>query len=103
MIMAKKRQPTYGELAKHIEKMKADMEKEKARMAEVMASAFMTDTTARKLGDCTDADLKRIMSMLADHVDECLDKLKAEKQDKAAARAAAPQAQPATTEQFGTV
>ena len=60
--------------------MQADMEKEKERMAGVIAKAFMSDQTAAKLGRCSDADLKRVVSMLAGHIDECLAKLDAEKQ-----------------------
>lgn len=82
--MAKKKQLSYGEMQKQMEKMAADMEKEKERMAGVMAAAFMTDATAAKLGNRSDADLKRIMSMLAGHIDECIATLDAEKQARAA-------------------
>lgn len=78
--MAKKKQPTYAQMARLMEKMLSDMEKEKERMAWVMATAFLDDQTAVKLGDYTDAELKRIMSMLAGHVDECIAKLENEKQ-----------------------
>lgn len=83
--MAKKRQPTYSEMVRLMEKMQSDMEKEKERMAGVMAAAFMTDQTAVKLGDCSDAELRRVMSMLAGYVDECMAKLDAEKRSRSAA------------------
>lgn len=82
--MSRKKQQTYGEMAQSIEKMQAEMEKEKARMAGVMAKAFMSDQVAVKLGGCSDADLKRVVSMLAGYVDECLEKLDAEKRSRSA-------------------
>ncbi len=80
--MSKKKQQSYGEMAQSIEKMRAEMEKEKERMAGVMVKALLTDQTAVKLGNCTDAELKRVMSMLAGYVDECLVTLAAEKQSR---------------------
>ena len=44
----------------------------------------MTDEIALKLGNRSDADLKRIMSMLVGYVDECVASLDAEKQARAA-------------------
>lgn len=87
--MSRKKQPTYSEMAESVEKMLVEMQKEKERMAGVMVKALLDDQVAVKLGRCTDAELKRVMSMLAGHVDECLAVLDAEKQ----ARNAAPQQQ----------
>lgn len=80
--MAKKKQQNYGEMVKSIAKIQAEMEKEKERMAGVMVKALMTDQVAVTLGNCTDAELKKVMSMLAGHVDECLAALETEKQSK---------------------
>ena len=80
--MAKKKQPTYGEMARHIEKIQEDMKKEKERMTGVMATALMDNQAAIKLGDYSDADLKRIMSMLDGYVDECIVKFETEKQGR---------------------
>ena len=84
--MAKKKQPSYGEMKEQMARMAAEMEKEKERMAGVMVKALLNDQTAVKLGNCTDVELKRVMSMLADHVDECLETLAAEKRSRAAAQ-----------------
>lgn len=80
--MAKKKQQSYGDIAQSVKALVAQMEAEKERMAGVMAKAFMTDDVAVKLGGCTDAELKKVVSMLAGHVDECLAVLDAEKQAK---------------------
>ncbi len=80
--MSKKKQQSYGDMAQSIEKMRAAMEKEKERMAGVMVKALLTDQTAVKLGNCTDAELKRVMSMLAGHVDECLAALEADRRTR---------------------
>ena len=66
-------------MVRMIEKMQADMKKEKERMAGVMAVALLDDKVAVKLGDFSDTDLRRIMSLLAGHVDECVAVLNAEK------------------------
>ena len=70
--MSRKKQPSYGEMKEQAAKIAAEMEKEKERLAGVMAKAFMNDQVAVKLGGCSDADLKRVVSMLAGYIDECL-------------------------------
>ena len=83
--MSRKKQPSYGEMKEQAAKIAAEMEKEKERLAGVMAKAFMNDQVAVKLGGCSDADLKRVVSMLAGYIDECLAKLDAEKQARTGA------------------
>lgn len=56
--------------------------KERERMAGVMAAALLNNQTASKLGDYSDTDLRRIMSMLSGHIDECIKMLEVEKQAK---------------------
>ena len=80
--MAKKKHTTYGAMIRQIERMQADMKKERERMAGVLATALLNDQVAVKLGDYPDADLRRIMSMLSGHIDECIEALEAEKQAK---------------------
>lgn len=88
--MSKKKQQSYGEMKVQIEKMAADMAREKERMAGVMAKALLDDHAAVKLGGYSDTDLKNIMRMLAGHIDECVAELEAEKQ--ARKRSSAPSA-----------
>ena len=83
--MSRKKQPSYGEMKEQAAKIAAEMEKDKERLAGVMAKAFMNDQVAVKLGGCSDADLKRVVSMLAGYIDECLAKLDAEKQARTGA------------------
>ena len=70
--MARKKQPSIAEMQNRMQELAAEITKEKERMAGVMAKAFLTDEIAAKLGDRSDAELKRIMSMLTVHVDECV-------------------------------
>ena len=51
-------------------------------MAGVMAGALLDDRAAAKLGDYSDTDLRRIMSLLAGHIDESIATLEAEKRAK---------------------
>lgn len=97
--MSTKKRQTYNSMAKVIAEMQAKMDKERQRMAGVMADALLDGDGAAKLGDYNDTDLRRIMSMLAGYIDPCIKKLESEKQAKAA-RAEAPQpgqAQPPQT------
>lgn len=80
--MAKKKQTTYGKMLHQMEQTQAKMEKERERMASVMATALLNDQAAVKLGDYSNTDLRRIMSMLFGHIDECIKMLEAEKQAK---------------------
>ena len=80
--MSKKRQPTYGEMSRLMEQMWANMAREKERMAKVMAGALLDDRAAAKLGDYSDTDLKRIMSLLVGHIDDSIASLEAERRAK---------------------
>lgn len=82
--MAKKKHTTYGAMIRQMERMQADMKKERERMAGVLATALLNDQVAVQLGDYPDADLRRIMSMLSvsGYIDECIKMLEAEKQAK---------------------
>lgn len=78
--MSRKKQQTYGEMARLMADMQKKMEAEKGRMAEVMASALLDDKAAALLGDFSDADLRRVMVLLAGHVEACAAQVNAEKQ-----------------------
>lgn len=82
--MAKKKQTTYGSMIRLMGQMQIRIKKEKERMAGVMATALLDDQTAVKLGDYSDTDLRRIMSILSvsGYIDECIKMLEAEKQAK---------------------
>lgn len=80
--MSRKKQQTYGEMARLMAEMQEKMKKEKERMAGVMASALLDDKAAALLGDFSDADLRRVMVLLAGHVEQCAAQVKAEKQPK---------------------
>ncbi|WP_304961077.1 hypothetical protein [uncultured Parabacteroides sp.] len=82
--MAKKKHRSIAEMQDRMNELVAEIKEEKERMAGVMAKAFLTDEIALKLGNRSDADLKRIMSMLVGYVDECVASLDAEKQARAA-------------------
>ena len=78
--MAKKKQQTYGSMARTVADMLAKMEEEKKRMSEVMATALLDDKAAAVLGDFSDADLRRVMVLLAAHVEDCAVQVQKEKQ-----------------------
>ncbi len=82
--MAKKKQTTYGNMIRLMDQMQVKIKKERERMAGVMAAALLDDQTAVKLGDYSDTDLRRIMSILSasGYIDECIKMLEAEKQTK---------------------
>lgn len=82
--MAKKKQTTYGNMIRLMDQMQVKIKKERERMAGVMAAALLDDQTAVKLGDYSDTDLRRIMSILSvsGYIDECIKMLEAEKQAK---------------------
>lgn len=103
--MSRKKQQTYGEMVRLMAKMQNEMQKEKQRMADVMASALLDSSAAVKLGDYGDADLRRIMAMLSVHIDDCIRQLDLEKQakkDKAKTANVTPKTDvPANTETKG--
>ena len=104
--MSRKKQQTYGEMARLMADMQKKMEAEKGRMAEVMASALLDDTAAALLGDFSDADLRRVMVLLAGHVEACAAQVKADKQakkDAAQAPSVVPQQDQGTPQAAGTV
>lgn len=84
--MSRKKQQTYGEMARLMADMKEKMDAEKKRMAGVMASALLDDKAAALLGDFSDADLVRVMGLLAGHVEACAAQVNAEKQARKGAQ-----------------
>lgn len=80
--MAKKKQTTYGDMIRLMDQMQVKIKRERERLAGVMATALLNDQVAIQLGEYADADLRRIMSMLSGHIDECIKRLEAEKEAK---------------------
>ena len=66
-------------MARQLAVMQMRMAEERKRMAKVMAEALLDDMAAAKFGDFSDTDLRRLMSLLAGHIDECVRQLEAEK------------------------
>ena len=77
--MSRKKLQTYGDMSRIIADIQKRMVEEKKRMANVMAEALLDDFSAAKLGDFSDTDLRRLMSLLAGHIDECIEILEQEK------------------------
>ena len=59
--------------------MQSKLTEERKRMSAVMSEALLDDLSAAKLGDYSDHDLRRIMSLLAGHIDSCIEILEQEK------------------------
>ena len=79
-----KKQPSYSQMMKIIEKTQASMQRERERLASVMAAALLSsdDQAAVRLGDLTDNEIKTVMKMLSAHLGDCIDRLEAEKRTK---------------------
>lgn len=84
--MAARKKQTYGDLARSLEATQKRMVAEKERMAAVMAKELMNGETMVYLGDCSDADLRRVMALLSGHVKEYVAQVQAEKQAKKQSR-----------------
>ena len=80
-------------LSKQIEALLAKREKEMARLRDVINKSLMSDDLVTKLGDYSDADLKKIGKILASKVDDCIAQFEKEKAAKSA---------PKTTSASGT-
>lgn len=80
--MSSKKRVTYRDLSDAVAELQIRMEREKERVAAAVSEAFVTNDVALKLGDLSSRDLKRVMKLLAEHVDECLEQLENEKSAK---------------------
>ena len=80
-------------LSKQIEALLAKRDKELARLKDVITNGLLTDELVTKLGDYSDADLKKIGKILASKVDDCIAQFEKEKAAKSA---------PKTTSASGT-
>ena len=69
-------------LSKQIEALLAKRDKELARLKDVITNGLLTDELVTKLGDYSDADLKKIGKILASKVDDCIAQFEKEKADK---------------------
>lgn len=79
--MARKKQ-NYADMLKSMAAMQARMEAEKKRMADIMADALMSSAAAASLGDLSDADIRKVMALLAQHIPDYADQVRAEKRAK---------------------
>lgn len=86
--MARKKQLSYNDMVRAIQEMKERQVRERDRMAQVMAVGLLNSDAAARLGDCSDADLRRIVSYMAEDIDHYMDRLKAEKEARVMARKA---------------
>lgn len=86
--MARKKQLSYNDMARAIQEMQERQVRERDRMATMMAVSLLNSGAASVLGDCSDADLRRIMTFVAEDIDHYMDRLKAEKEAQVMARKA---------------
>ena len=80
--MARKKRESYNDIARIVETAQARMEDEKKRMEKVMVGALLNSDNIVMLGDYSDADLRRIMSMVAADLGKYTARLDAKKQSK---------------------
>ena len=69
--MSKKRE-TYGSITRKLNALLERQEKEKERIARVMADALLTDRVALRIGDFTDTELRKVMRGLTGYLDESI-------------------------------
>lgn len=86
--MAKKKELSYNDMARAIQEMQERQVRERNRMAQVMAINLLNSSAAARLGDCSDADLRRIVAYMAEDIDRYVDRLDAEKRAQHEAREA---------------
>lgn len=91
--MSRKRE-TYGSISRTIRELLEKQEQEKKRMADVMATSLLDNEAAEMLGEYSDADLRRIMQMVAADMGNYISRLEA---DKEAKRKAASDVSPVST------
>ena len=80
--MARKKQLKYNDIERAIKEMQEQQEKEKKRIESVMVGRLLTREAAVILGDYSDADLKRIISMILSDIPTDAARLDAEKQNR---------------------
>lgn len=86
--MARKKQLSYNDMARAIQEMQERQVKERERMANMMAVSLLNGGAAARLGDYSDADLRRIVAYMAEDIDRYIDRLDAEKKAQNEARKA---------------
>lgn len=74
---------SYNDMSRAIREMQERQERERNRMAQVMSVSLLNSSAAAILGDCSDADLRRIMALVADDIGTYMDRLNAEKKARA--------------------
>ena len=86
--MPRKKQMTYGDMAKELAEIRERMAGERERMARVMCEGLLTGEAAEALGYCSDADLRKIMGYVAQDMGKYVARLEVEKEMRAKAREA---------------
>lgn len=86
--MPRKKQMTYGDMAKELAGIQERMAGERERMARVMCEGLLTGEAAEALGYCSDADLRKIMGYIAADMGKYVARLEVEKEMRAKAREA---------------
>lgn len=84
---------SYNDMSRAIREMQERQERERNRMAQVMSVSLLNGGAAAILGDCSDADLRRIMTFVAEDIGTYRKRLIAEKKVQAKDRETRP-AQP---------
>lgn len=80
--MARKKQLTYNDIGRAIREMQARQQAERNRIESVMIGRLLTSEAAIILGDYSDADLRRIMSMILSDIGTYAARLDAEKRNR---------------------
>ena len=86
--MARKKQLSYNDMGRAIQEMRERQVRERDRMASMMAVGLLNSGAAARLGDCSDADLRRIVAYMAEDIDRYMDRLEADKKAQNEARKA---------------
>ena len=66
---------SYASITRKINALLDRQEQEKKRMSAVMSDALLTDRIATRIGDFSDADLRKVMRLLSGHLDACIAKV----------------------------
>ena len=80
--MSRKKKVSYNEMKRIMEEMQEKMQQERNRMVSVMADALLTDEVTELLGDYSDTDLRRIMTLFANDIRKYINQVNREKMEK---------------------
>ena len=69
--MSSKRE-TYASITRKINALLDRQERERQRMAGIMATTLLSDNTASQIGDYSDTELRQLMHLLSSHLPSCI-------------------------------